>query len=154
MVKMDKTQIFQVSSNITYELIDDEVIIVNLEKGHYYSLHGSGKEIWNGILAGLTPEKIISFFISKYKTNPDRIQTAVYNSIAELINEKLIIPAPDEREKENALNNNNKPITNLGETNATFTEPVMEKYTDLEELLLLDPVHDIDEMGWPSNKQL
>ena len=27
--------------------------------------------------------------------------------------------------------------------------PVLHKYTDLQDLLLLDPIHDTDEAGWP-----
>jgi hypothetical protein len=26
----------------------------------------------------------------------------------------------------------------------------LHKYTDMEELLLLDPIHDVDETGWPN----
>ena len=31
-------------------------------------------------------------------------------------------------------------------------EPVLEKYTDMQELLLLDPIHDVEEAGWPKAK--
>ena len=27
--------------------------------------------------------------------------------------------------------------------------PALERFTDMEDLLLLDPVHDVEEMGWP-----
>jgi hypothetical protein len=30
-----------------------------------------------------------------------------------------------------------------------FTDPVIEIYTDLQDLLLLDPIHDVDDRGWP-----
>jgi hypothetical protein len=29
---------------------------------------------------------------------------------------------------------------------------VLERYTDMQELLLLDPIHDVDESGWPHRK--
>jgi hypothetical protein len=28
-------------------------------------------------------------------------------------------------------------------------DPKLEKYTDMEDLLLLDPIHDVQEVGWP-----
>ena len=28
----------------------------------------------------------------------------------------------------------------------------MEKYDDMQELLLLDPIHEVDEAGWPVKK--
>jgi hypothetical protein len=30
--------------------------------------------------------------------------------------------------------------------------PVLERYTDMQELLFLDPIHDVDESGWPHRK--
>ena len=32
---------------------------------------------------------------------------------------------------------------------ADYAPPAMSKYTDMEDLLLLDPVHEVDEVGWP-----
>jgi hypothetical protein len=31
----------------------------------------------------------------------------------------------------------------------SYAPPDVHKYDDLEELLRLDPVHDVDEVGWP-----
>ena len=31
-----------------------------------------------------------------------------------------------------------------------FLAPVLDKFTDMEAMLLLDPVHDVDEKGWPN----
>jgi hypothetical protein len=31
-----------------------------------------------------------------------------------------------------------------------YQEPKLGKYTDMQELLLLDPVHEVDEAGWPN----
>ncbi len=30
-------------------------------------------------------------------------------------------------------------------------EPRLDKYTDMQELLLLDPIHEVDERGWPNS---
>jgi hypothetical protein len=33
-----------------------------------------------------------------------------------------------------------------------FSRPILTKYTDMKELLLLDPIHEVDETGWPNPK--
>ena len=33
-----------------------------------------------------------------------------------------------------------------------FQEPALQKYTDMEDLLLLDPIHEVDDTGWPNPK--
>jgi hypothetical protein len=34
-----------------------------------------------------------------------------------------------------------------------FTAPALEKYNDMQDLLLLDPIHETDEQGWPVRRQ-
>jgi hypothetical protein len=34
-----------------------------------------------------------------------------------------------------------------------FSVPLLQKYTDMEEMLLLDPIHEVDEQGWPSSRK-
>ena len=37
----------------------------------------------------------------------------------------------------------------LGVEKTQFEFPIIEKFTDMQELLLLDPIHEVDEKGWP-----
>ena len=47
-------------AHIACETIDDEVIIIHLKTGSYYSLESVGANIWSLIKAGSTTAKIIS----------------------------------------------------------------------------------------------
>ena len=40
------------------------------------------------------------------------------------------------------------PVLN-GERGA-YVSPGVDKYTDMQELILLDPVHEVDAIGWPA----
>jgi len=31
-----------------------------------------------------------------------------------------------------------------------FTKPELHKFTDMQDLLLFDPIHEVDESGWPN----
>jgi hypothetical protein len=35
----------------------------------------------------------------------------------------------------------------------TIHDPKIDKYTDMQEMLLADPVHDVDTAGWPNLKK-
>jgi hypothetical protein len=37
-------------------------------------------------------------------------------------------------------------------TRAPYAAPTLQKHTDMQDLLLLDPIHEVDETGWPSVK--
>jgi hypothetical protein len=34
----------------------------------------------------------------------------------------------------------------------SWSSPVLSIYDDMQDLLLLDPIHDVDESGWPAIK--
>jgi hypothetical protein len=70
----------------------------------------------------------------------------VRNLVEELVAESLIVPL------------SSAPTPASGKTPAPvepgtpFVPPVLERYTDMQELLFLDPIHDVDESGWPHRK--
>ena len=43
-------------------------------------------------------------------------------------------------------------IENAVAVKQPFEAPILNKYNDMQELLLLDPIHDVDEAGWPNTK--
>lgn len=45
------------------------------------------------------------------------------------------------------------PVDFVPVTVAAYFAPKLDIYTDMQELLLLDPVHDVDETGWPAQRK-
>jgi len=33
-----------------------------------------------------------------------------------------------------------------------FVAPVLERYEDMQDFLLVDPIHEVDDSGWPNKK--
>ena len=45
-------------------------------------------------------------------------------------------------------------IKDIPETGSIpFDAPILKRYTDQQELLLLDPIHEVDDIGWPREKE-
>ena len=71
--------------------------------------------------------------------------------IDELKEEKLIVSS-DQVNGERKVNREIVTPHDAFKAN-TFTPPVLKKYTDQQELLLLDPIHDVSDLGWPVKDQ-
>jgi hypothetical protein len=140
---------YQISSpNIIYETIEGEVVIVDLDKGFYFSLRGTAAEIWAKIVVGTSVEQITQQLTMKYSGEDQEIERGVANLIAELMKENIIVAANSRRTDEETIAD-----PQVGSHNATtekFSVPVLEKYSDMADLLLLDPIHEVDETGWPN----
>jgi hypothetical protein len=146
---MTSTNTYKVNSpNIIHETIDDEVVIVDLENGFYYSLRGTAAQIWARIIGGFSEPDIIKYLSVQYNIDQARIEKSIKDFIHQLVEENIIHQtapanmgdAPDRSEPQ---------LINLTKI-VEFKTPVIEKFTDMSELLLLDPIHEVDETGWPN----
>ncbi|MBD2459419.1 PqqD family protein [Oscillatoria sp. FACHB-1407] len=140
------TPTFKINSpTIVQETIDGEVVIVNLAQGSYYSLLDTATDIWSGIEQGLSQPAIVNKLLQLYDVQPDVAETTVQTFLQQLQTEEIIVPD---------ANSNGAQVEELvaqpNVVKTAFKAPVLSKYTDMEELLALDPIHDVDEMGWPN----
>jgi hypothetical protein len=124
---------------VVHEWLDGEVIVIHLTSGCYYNLQGSADYLWACILAGWTAAEITGSLDLVSTLPPDELDTTISNFIADLLAEDLITPrANDSREA----------APDLPDL-AAFTVPEIEKFTDMQELMLVDPIHEVTEAGWP-----
>jgi Coenzyme PQQ synthesis protein D (PqqD) len=128
---------------VILESFDDEVVIVNLDTGNYYSIDSVGAAVWGWVEHGATVVETVEGLIVAYDGERADIELGVDRFVDELIQNNLIVPA------EGATLAEAKTPTQTA-TRKPFTSPMLNKYSDMQELLLLDPIHEVDETGWPS----
>jgi len=131
---------------VSSETIEGETIIIDFISGAYFSTDKIGTVVWENIKAGLFPEQIVAGIKQRYPDQADECGRAISFFIAQLESEKLV--APD----------SGKCITAVADSQDqafypdVFVAPVLNKYTDMQDLLLLDPIHETDAQGWPVRK--
>jgi len=133
------------SSQIIYETIDGETIIIDLATGTYYSLRGTGGAIWDLLMEGRDSTQLATALAAEYTAPVDEIETAVESFLGELIGASLIAHAANEAAPA-------APVADgLNSTTPTqaFVPPVLEQFTDMQDIILLDPVHEVGSRGWP-----
>jgi hypothetical protein len=126
---------------VIHETIDGETIVIDLASGTYYSLQGAGPVIWSAIAAGEAPDRVADRLGAAYPGEPDAA-AAVRTFVAELQAEGLLVT------------NGSVPAAApvplpAAEAPPAFLPPTLEKYTDMQDIILLDPVHQVGERGWP-----
>jgi hypothetical protein len=140
------------SPKVVHETIDSEVIIVNLDLGDYYSLVKVAVDVWHGIERGISQEKLMAEILDRYEGSYEEIQASVDSFIEKLQLEKLIVLKSVNTEE--IFNNcHEQSDTQPIKDKVKFEPPTLEKFTDMEDLLLLDPIHEVEESGWPNAKQ-
>ena len=127
------------------EVVDGEAVIVNLDSGAYFSLRDTGCVIWNLLIQGMPLADVVKTVGNRYGEAGHVIDAAVQALVAELLRENLLVAANSAALPQDlALS----PGAGNGDR-LPFHTPVLEKFTDMAELLLLDPIHDVQGTGWP-----
>ena len=138
---------YQVNSpNVIHEIIDGEAVLVNMKNGSYYSIDSVGAVVWEYIEKGMSISQITEAIANQYAGDQETIATSIAELIDDLQNEHLIVV----NESTTTINDNATGQTTSYVNKPDFVPPILNKYTDMEDLLLLDPIHDVDETGWPN----
>ena len=130
--------------NIVHENFDDEMVVVNLETGCYYAFNPVGGMIWSCFETGCSLNDLYNFLRASLDGDMADLEQAVRCFIDELSSEELIriglAPSASEGDAFAEIEVKEKQL---------FVAPALEKFTDMQDLLLLDPIHEVDESGWP-----
>lgn len=135
---MSEAICYRRTGNVIYQTVDSETVIINLENGRYYSLDATASAVWEDLMRQYAPETIRASFVR----GGDMAKEALDGFIKELVDEQLIEP--------DTTNVPNRTI--VAAKSFEFETPRLEKFTDMERLLPLDPIHQVGELGWPFQK--
>lgn len=126
---------------VIHESIDGEVVIVNVDKGLYFSSDGVGAKLWSMIADAESVDSLIKWTGETYDTPADVVNADIQAFVSQLQENELVTPVDVAPE---AIDSPESP------TPSAYAKPELNVYSDMEELLLLDPVHDAGEEGWPN----
>ena len=121
------------------ELFDGELVIAHYGSGLYFSLSVTAALIWQGLRHGLAHDEVATWLSGSLAGDAGAITASVTSFVARLQSEGLVVAV------EGPVTLADLPVVAAG----AWQEPLLERFDDLQDLLLLDPVHDVSEAGWP-----
>jgi len=128
---------------VVADAIDGEIIGINLETGCYYSLPGTAGKIWTLVRRRLTVGRIVEALQRAYEGDAVAIERDVVGFITVLLEEGLVVPDDGESSAAESIE------PGLPAGRSPFVPPALEKYDDMREFLLVDPIHEVDVTDWP-----
>jgi hypothetical protein len=130
--------------DVVFEDFGDEVVVLNLQSGNYYSLDPIGMFYWECLRQGVPPREIAAHICPFYAGGVEE----------ELIAADLDVLF-DEFQSEGLIRSSDtyRAISEVASMAKKFPAeyvcPMLSKFDDFAEMLLLDPVHDVSAVGWP-----
>jgi hypothetical protein len=127
---------------IIHDTIDNETIAINQLSGAYYSFEGPSALAWQALANGSNAAGLVDLLAAAYEGERPAIEAEVRSFLDQLLGEELVVPDHgDDRDRPVDLPSR--------DAKPPFTGLRLQRYTDLEVLLLADPIHEVDDTGWP-----
>ena len=128
--------------SVIFERFDEELVAINMDKGTYHSMAGSAADAFVLLAEEATARELAAALANKYAATPEQIGTALAPFLEQLRDEQLIVSVETRKPRD--------PLKIAGdESGLPFAAPSLQAFRDLEGLLLLDPVHEVGDEGWP-----
>lgn len=132
---------FILNPRLAADVFDGEYIIANLDTGLYYSVQGIAVSLLNA-LPFEDETGPVRFFCDAMPQHATAIEAELMPVFRQLLEEDVI-------RKVEGAGIAARPLT---EAPADYQAPKFNKYADMQDLLMLDPIHDVDEEGWVVQK--
>lgn len=126
--------------SIIGEAIDDEVMIINLVSGIYYNVTGTGAAAWPLLAAGVPVREIVDKLGETCEVDRETIARDFLVFVNQLLAE-AIIRAADQGDEFSGIV---QPLRA-----GSYTGFAVARYQDMQALLVVDPVHEVGDFGWP-----
>ncbi len=134
---------------IIHDTIDNETIAINQLTGAYYSLEGPAALAWQLLAEGATPSELADRLESAYSIDGVALESVVRQFVDELLDEELIVAVGVGGPEADPSVPSAPPDGAANGSRPALRELRLQRYTDLEVMLLADPIHEVDETGWP-----
>lgn len=132
--------------SVVGEVIDGEAVILNLETGKYYSARGSGSAIWSWLEGGASRDELVARAQHTFDAPGPLVADGVTRFVDDLAQHGLVVA-------DDAAHDAAAAHAPAGEAaRLAFATPLLEEFDDMRDILLLDPIHDVDDEGWPRAK--
>lgn len=117
---------------VLHEAFDGESVVVNMNRGHYFSFGGKSADIWDALVRGSETGDLAARI---------GVNTSTLDRFMRLLAQEGLI------ESDITATEHLPPEDWLA---GTVLAGSVERFTDIEGLLLIDPIHEFDQNGWPS----
>ena len=125
------------------ETFEEEVLAINLSNGHYHSIRGTGVAMWKLLISGHGEEQVVQAIRATHTDIPETLEADVQAFVKQLVDAGLLV------EHVGAVPTTSATPSASADA-ARYSPPVFESHLDMQELLMIDPIHDVDvKVGWP-----
>jgi len=163
--------------DLVHDTIEGETVVIDLQNGIYFRFDGAATHAWNILLGRVTEDELVDRIAASYAAPREAIAAQVHDFLIALYRDGIIrrddpsAAAPDGEAARPGRDTPDIPREPPGEPfsglplerfdqlqplvggqadgRLPFDGMALTRFEDLDELLSIDPVHEVGDTGWP-----
>ena len=129
--------------DLVAETLSDETLVIDTVSGVFFSLRGVASVLWSMLQGTATNDELRAAVRERF-TDAPTAAADVDAFVASLEADDLVVDSGTPRDGA---------VTAVAAWPDAYEPPVLKKYDDMADLLLVDPIHDVAaETGWPERR--
>ena len=129
-------------NDIVFENYEDEMVLLNLPEGVYFTLDRTGADCLLWLLSAPSAAVALEAIRARHAGEAGEIEAGLAQ-LAELLGSAGLVLARADGEPGLELE------IAAAQPGSRYAPPRLERYDDIEDILKFDPVHEVAETGWP-----
>jgi hypothetical protein len=129
---------------VKHERLDDEVMVIDLESGAYFAFVAAAADTWTLLAGGADAAAVGSELVTRYEVGPEQAAAEVGAFADQLVGAGLL---------ERGDPPQGAVLPPAGGVRLEWQAPTIQRFDDLQDLLLIDPVHEVEPTGWPAGRE-
>ena len=126
------------NAGLTAEEFEGETVLLDVVRGLYYSLGGAATELWRAFGEPRGTAEVVDA-LCRQLAGADRV--VLQDAVERMRDNQLLVPS---------LESSGVDLADFTVTTRAFVLPTVEVFSDLADLISIDPVHEVDAVtGWP-----
>jgi len=130
------------TSNISQERLDGEVVVISFNTGKYFSAKGPAADLFWLLEKGID-QSLWTSILSENFSNFANVDSGITEFLSAGVAEELFVPLESPSRE--------IPTLPMDYVRTAWETPKLVVFEDLQDLLLLDPIHDTSLEGWPTS---
>lgn len=133
------------TQDLSVERFRGEVVLIDFRSGLYGSFTGTAADIFWLVSESMPREKWLEILGHAYPSIPDTAESEIMEFVEGLLSKGIFVMSNDEVSGDANLPDDLE--------RREWSKPELKFEDDLADLLVIDPIHDSAETGWPERNQ-
>lgn len=90
---MNDSSLFQRHPDLLQTTLDNEVVLMSIERGSYFGLEGTAQRIWQMLEQPMTKDQLVKSLCQQYDAQPEVIDRDVQQFLQKMLDNAVLVLA-------------------------------------------------------------